>query len=98
MIDFCYSGSSSPLLRRFCDPAAYRMVLFDQRGCGKSTPFACLEDNTTWHSGTYCSMTSIHINTNTCDAVEDIEKLRVHLGIDKWIVLGKYWTRVMKQI
>jgi proline iminopeptidase len=35
--------------RRFFDPAAYRIVLFDQRGCGKSTPFASLLDNTTWH-------------------------------------------------
>ena len=35
--------------RRFFDPAAYRIVLFDQRGCGKSTPHASLVDNTTWH-------------------------------------------------
>jgi len=35
--------------RRFFDPAAYRIVLFDQRGAGKSTPHANLEDNTTWH-------------------------------------------------
>lgn len=34
--------------RRFFDPQAYRIVLFDQRGCGKSTPFASLEKNTTW--------------------------------------------------
>ncbi len=34
--------------RRFFDPNAYRIVLFDQRGCGKSTPFASLDDNTTW--------------------------------------------------
>jgi proline iminopeptidase len=34
--------------RRFFDPKAYRIVLFDQRGCGKSTPHASLEDNTTW--------------------------------------------------
>lgn len=34
--------------RRFFDPSAYRIVLFDQRGCGKSTPFASLEKNTTW--------------------------------------------------
>jgi len=48
-------------------------VLFDQRGSGKSTPNACLEDNTTWH------------------LVEDIEKLRVHLAIDKWVVFGGSW-------
>lgn len=35
--------------RRFFDPNAYRIVLFDQRGSGKSTPHACLEENTTWH-------------------------------------------------
>ncbi|MEO7506038.1 MAG: prolyl aminopeptidase [Pyrinomonadaceae bacterium] len=35
--------------RRFFDPEVYRIVLFDQRGCGKSTPYASLEDNTTWH-------------------------------------------------
>lgn len=42
-------GGTEPRQRRFFDPAAYRIVLFDQRGCGKSTPYACLEENTTWH-------------------------------------------------
>jgi proline iminopeptidase len=42
-------GGTEPKYRRYFDPAAYRIVLFDQRGCGKSTPFASLEDNTTWH-------------------------------------------------
>jgi proline iminopeptidase len=41
-------GGSSPKMRRFHDPARYRMVLFDQRGCGRSTPHAELEENTTW--------------------------------------------------
>lgn len=41
-------GGTEPKQRRFFDPAAYRIVLFDQRGCGKSTPFASLEHNTTW--------------------------------------------------
>ncbi len=40
---------TEPAHRRFFDPAAYRIVLFDQRGCGRSTPHASLEDNTTWH-------------------------------------------------
>jgi len=40
---------TEPNHRRFFDPKAYRIVLFDQRGCGKSTPHASLEDNTTWH-------------------------------------------------
>ncbi|MFO0597352.1 MAG: prolyl aminopeptidase [Myxococcaceae bacterium] len=42
-------AGTDPKQRRFFDPAAYRIVLFDQRGCGKSTPFASLENNTTWH-------------------------------------------------
>ena len=42
-------GGVSPDLRRYFDPQAYRIVLFDQRGCGRSTPHACLQDNTTWH-------------------------------------------------
>ncbi len=41
-------GGTTPRMRRFFDPAAYRIVLLDQRGCGRSTPHACLEDNTTW--------------------------------------------------
>ena len=41
-------GGTNPRMRRFFDPDAYRIVLFDQRGCGHSTPHACLEDNTTW--------------------------------------------------
>jgi len=66
-------GGSLPHHRRFYDPAFWRIVLFDQRGCGRSTPFASLEDNTTWH------------------LVEDIEKLREHLGIEKWQVFGGSW-------
>jgi proline iminopeptidase len=42
-------GGTVPDYRRFFDPKAYRIVLFDQRGSGKSTPHACLEENTTWH-------------------------------------------------
>jgi len=41
-------GGTDPKHRRYFDPSAYRIVLFDQRGCGKSTPFASLESNTTW--------------------------------------------------
>ncbi len=66
-------GGCNPSLRRLHDPSAYRIILFDQRGCGRSTPYACLEDNTTW------------------DLVEDMEKLRTHLGIDKWQLLGGSW-------
>jgi proline iminopeptidase len=49
---FVHGGPGSgtePKQRRFFDPAAYRIILFDQRGCGKSTPHASLVDNTTWH-------------------------------------------------
>lgn len=42
-------GGTDPKMRRFFDPAAYRIILFDQRGCGKSRPHAELRDNTTWH-------------------------------------------------
>jgi proline iminopeptidase len=42
-------GGTSPKQRRFFDPSRYRIVLFDQRGCGKSRPHASLDDNTTWH-------------------------------------------------
>jgi proline iminopeptidase len=62
-----------PEYRQFFDPATYRVVLFDQRGAGRSTPHASLEDNTTWH------------------LVADIERLREHLGIDRWLVFGGSW-------
>jgi proline iminopeptidase len=42
-------GGSNPAMRRFHDPRAYRIVLFDQRGCGRSSPHASLNENTTWH-------------------------------------------------
>lgn len=42
-------GGTEAKHRRYFDPAAYRIVLFDQRGCGRSTPFASLDENTTWH-------------------------------------------------
>lgn len=60
-------------MRQFHDPAAYRIILFDQRGSGRSTPHADLVDNTTW------------------DLVADIEKLRVHLGVERWQVFGGSW-------
>ncbi|PPJ30574.1 prolyl aminopeptidase [Nocardia nova] len=70
-------GGTDPMHRQFFDPAAYRIVLFDQRGCGRSTPHvadgASLEVNTTWH------------------LVADIERLRTHLGIERWQVFGGSW-------
>jgi proline iminopeptidase len=64
--------------RRQFDPAAYRIVLFDQRNCGRSRPHAgdpavSLETNTTWH------------------LVADMERLREHLGIERWQVFGGSW-------
>ena len=66
-------GGVDPKYRRYFDPEKWRIIMFDQRGCGKSTPFAELEENTTW------------------DLVSDIEKIRNHLSIDKWVVFGGSW-------
>jgi proline iminopeptidase len=66
-------GGIDPTYRQYFDPEQWRLVLFDQRGCGRSAPNAELAENTTW------------------DLVEDIEKLRVHLGIDRWVVFGGSW-------
>lgn len=66
-------GGVDASYRRYFDPKKWRVVLFDQRGCGKSTPHAELRENTTW------------------DLVADIERLREHLGIDRWVVFGGSW-------
>ena len=66
-------GGSIAEYRQYFDPAKWRIVIFDQRGCGKSTPHAELNENTTW------------------DLVSDIEKLRMHLGIEQWMVFGGSW-------
>src|ERR1700739_2508317 len=66
-------GGTDPKMRGFFDPKRYRIILFDQRGCGKSRPHASLIDNTTWH------------------LVEDMERLREHLGIERWLVFGGSW-------
>lgn len=64
--------------RRYFDPARYRLILFDQRGCGRSAPLASdpgtdLSANTTKHS------------------IADIEALRIHLGVERWLVFGASW-------
>lgn len=59
--------------RRFFDPAAYRIILLDQRGCGRSTPHAELKDNTTGH------------------LIADVEAVRRHCDIDRWLVFGGSW-------
>jgi proline iminopeptidase len=66
-------GGTDAKMRTFFNPQIYRIVLFDQRGCGKSRPHANLVDNTTWH------------------LVADIERLREHLGIKRWLVFGGSW-------
>ncbi len=66
-------GGCSPAMRRFFDPEIYRIILFDQRGCGRSRPHASVADNTTWH------------------LVADIEKIRMELGVERWMVFGGSW-------
>ncbi|MBU6483405.1 MAG: prolyl aminopeptidase [Betaproteobacteria bacterium] len=66
-------GGSLPHHRRFYDPSQWRIVLYDQRGAGRSTPSADTIDNTTVH------------------LVDDIERLREHLGIGCWVLFGGSW-------
>ena len=66
-------GGISSSYRQYFNPEKWRIIMFDQRGCGKSTPFAELKENTTW------------------DLVADIEKIREHLQIEKWVVFGGSW-------
>jgi proline iminopeptidase len=63
----------SPDHRRFFDPAHYRVLLFDQRGAGRSRPYGETRDNSTQH------------------LIADIEALRRHLGVEKWMVFGGSW-------
>lgn len=73
---FLHGGPGSGCVaahRRFFDPTRWRAVLFDQRGCGRSTPAGGIEHNT------------------TPDLVADMERLRVHLGIERWVVFGGSW-------
>lgn len=66
-------AGATPKHRRFFDPLAYRIVVYDQRGAGRSTPLGGLADNTTPH------------------LVADLERLREHLAIDRWLVFGGSW-------
>ena len=66
-------GGIEPVYRQYFDPEKWRIIVFDQRGCGQSTPHAELQENTTW------------------DLIADIEKVREHLEIDKWVVFGGSW-------
>jgi proline iminopeptidase len=66
-------SGASPSHRRFFDPARYRIVIFDQRGSGRSTPLGAIEDNT------------------TPLLIDDIELLRRHLEVERWLVFGGSW-------
>ncbi|MBT2531104.1 alpha/beta fold hydrolase [Arthrobacter sp. ISL-48] len=71
-------SGAAPWWRQFFDPRRYRVVLFDQRGCGHSLPnaaedLAALENNTTAH------------------LVNDMEALRELLGVEKWLLFGASW-------
>ena len=71
------SGCSAGMRRMF-DPQRYRVVLFDQRNCGRSLPHAADHD------------TDLATNT-TPHLIDDIEALRAHLGVDRWLVWGGSW-------
>lgn len=69
---------SHPSMTRGFDPKLYKIILFDQRGCGRSLPHASvattnMDLNTTWH------------------LIQDIETIRVHLGIERWLICGASW-------
>ncbi len=66
-------AGSSPAHRRFFDPEFYRIIVLDQRGSGRSTPYADTTDNSTQH------------------LIADMETLRRHLAVDKWLVFGGSW-------
>jgi proline iminopeptidase len=66
-------AGSSAVHRQFFDPAFYRIVVYDQRGAGRSLPLGCLDNNT------------------TPKLVEDLERLRTKLAIERWIVFGGSW-------
>ena len=71
-------SGSNPGTRQWFDPAHYRLVQFDQRGCGQSTP----------HAGDL--ETDLSTNT-THHLIADIERLREHLGVERWLVWGASW-------
>lgn len=75
------SGCTAGARRNF-DPRAYRIILFDQRGCGRSRPHASdpgidLSTNTTWH------------------LIADMERLRTLLGVERWLLSGASWGSVL---
>lgn len=80
---FVHGGPGSgcePYHRCFYDPEVYRIILFDQRGCGKSVPHASLENNTTQL------------------LVSDMEKIREHFHINKWVLFGGSWGSTLSLV
>jgi proline iminopeptidase len=73
-------GGCSTNDRRFFDPEKYHIILFDQRGCGRSLPHGCLDNN------------------ETSFLVEDIEKIRQQLSIEKWHVFGGSWGSTLSLV
>ncbi len=75
-------SGATPGWRRFFDPDHYRVVLFDQRNCGRSTPHA--------------ADPSTDLSTNTTQhLLSDIELLRTELDIDRWLLFGASWGSVL---
>lgn len=75
-VAFLHGGpgaGATPTHRRFFDPQHYRIIVFDQRGAGRSMPLGSLADNTTQH------------------LVADMEALRRHLGVERWVLFGGSW-------
>ncbi|WP_114325799.1 prolyl aminopeptidase [Candidatus Colwellia aromaticivorans] len=73
---FLHGGPGSgcrPSHRCYFDPQLYHIILFDQRGCGRSRPYGTLQQNTTTH------------------IIQDMEAIRQHIGIKKWLVFGGSW-------
>lgn len=70
-------AGTKPVQKRTFDPARYRIVTFDQRGCGRSTPSAELQGN------------------DTAALIADIERIRRHLGIERWMVAGGSWGSLL---
>ncbi|HEY0338694.1 MAG TPA: alpha/beta fold hydrolase, partial [Burkholderiales bacterium] len=66
-------AGAAPAHRRFFDPAHYHIIVYDQRGAGRSRPLGELRNNT------------------TPLLVEDLERLRRHLGVERWLVFGGSW-------
>jgi len=73
-------GGCEPYHRQYFDPQRYRIILFDQRGCGRSAPHAELQANTTQA------------------LLSDMERIREHLGVERWLLFGGSWGSTLSLI